>query len=59
MAGSSIPVCPLMSAGNDMTIICVQDKCAWYIPNLKKCSMYVLGHESMLEIKDKVSNKED
>lgn len=59
MAATSIPVCPLMSAGNDISIICIQEKCAWYIPNLKKCSVYAIGHESMLEIKDKIANKEN
>ena len=57
MSNNSIPVCPLMSAGNDIPIICVQDKCAWYLSNLKKCSMYVLGHNAMLDVKSKLEKK--
>ncbi len=59
MATTSIPVCPLMSAGNDITIVCIQEKCAWYINNLKKCPIYALGHKSMLDIKDKITNREN
>ncbi len=52
-----IPVCPLMSAGNDFPIICLQEKCAWYIPNLKKCAVFSLGHSAMLDIKEKLDKK--
>ncbi len=57
MANTGIPVCPLMSAGNEIPIICTQDRCAWYIANLKKCAMYVIGHNEMLELKKKFENK--
>ncbi len=57
MATSQIPVCPLMSAGNDIPIICVQERCAWYVANLKKCSMYIIGHNTMLELKNKLENR--
>ncbi|MDO5437009.1 MAG: hypothetical protein Q4F80_02300 [bacterium] len=57
MSNNSLPVCPLMSAGNDIPIICVQDKCAWYLQNLKKCSMYVIGHNAMLDVKNKIEKK--
>ncbi len=59
MANSQIPVCPLMSAGNEIPIICVQERCAWYISNLKKCSIYVVGHNGMLDLKKKLENKND
>ena len=29
-----IPICPLMSAGNSVEIVCAQEKCAWYLKNL-------------------------
>ena len=34
MAGK-IPICPLMSAGNEINIVCVQENCAWYMKNYK------------------------
>lgn len=49
----SIPICPLMSAGNDMEIVCAQEKCAWYIKNYKTCSVYLLAHNAALDIKQK------
>lgn len=57
MAQNKIPICPIMSAGNDIPIVCVQDRCAWYLPNLNKCSVYILGHDAMLNVKDKVNKK--
>lgn len=57
MTTGQLPVCPLMSAGNEIPIICVQDRCAWYISNLKKCSMYVVGHNAMLDVKSKIEKK--
>ena len=53
-----IPVCPLMSAGNDITIVCSQEKCAWYMLNLKKCAVYMLGHNATLEVKEKMNKKQ-
>ncbi len=53
MSLNSIPICPLMSAGNEIPIVCMQDKCAWYLQNLKRCSMYLQGYKTMLEIKEK------
>ena len=53
MALNQIPVCPLMSAGNEIPIICVQERCAWYLSNLKKCSMYIQGYKAMVDLKDK------
>ena len=57
MSKPLIPICPLMSAGNDITIVCVQERCAWYLSNIKKCSMYMLGHNAMIDVKNKVDNK--
>ncbi len=52
-----IPTCPLMSAGHTTPIICLQDRCAWYMANTKTCAMYVMAHKSMLEIKEIQKNK--
>lgn len=57
MSTNRLPVCPLMSAGNEIPVICVQDRCAWYLSNLKKCSMYVVGHNAMLDVKSKIEKK--
>ena len=43
---SKIPICPLMSAGNDITIVCAQENCAWYMKNYKTCSVYLMGHNA-------------
>lgn len=48
-----IPVCPVMSAGNSVEIICAQEKCAWYLKNYKTCSVYILAHNAALDIKQK------
>lgn len=36
-----IPYCPLMSAGSDIDKVCTLESCAWYLPSVKKCSMYL------------------
>ena len=58
MSANFIPICPLMSAGNDITMVCQQEKCAWYIQNLKKCSIYMLGHNATLDVKEKMNKKQ-
>ncbi len=45
-----IPFCPLMSAGSDIDKVCTQERCAWYVPNIKKCSMYMLAHNALLDV---------
>lgn len=57
MAGNQIPVCPLMSAGSEMQIVCAQEKCAWYMKNYKTCSVYILAHDAALNIKAKQAKK--
>ena len=49
----AIPVCPLLSSGNEITMICEQENCAWYMKNYKTCSIYVLAHNAALDIKTK------
>ena len=53
---SFIPICPLMSAGNSIEIICAQEKCAWYLKNYKACSVYLMAHNAALDIKEKQSH---
>lgn len=48
---TTIPYCPLMSAGNDMAVICSQERCAWFLKGTKTCSVYVLAHKAALDIK--------
>lgn len=54
---STIPICPLMSAGNEQTIVCAQERCAWYMPGTKTCAMYVMAHKSIMDIKAKQAEK--
>ena len=49
----SIPVCPLMSAGSGMELLCKQEYCSWYIKSYKMCAIYLLGHNAALDIKSK------
>ena len=50
---NKIPTCPLMSAGNEIPIVCAQENCAWYMKNYKTCSVYILAHNAALDIKEK------
>ena len=56
MANSvSIPICPLISAGKDVNSVCAQENCAWYVQNLKTCTVYVIAHNALLDVKAKQS----
>ena len=49
-----IPFCPILSIGtNGIDMVCTQERCAWYMANVKKCSMYIMGYNSLLEAKTK------
>jgi len=50
---SSVQVCPLMSAGKEVTQLCLEENCAWYMKNYKACSAYILAYDAALEIKKK------
>ena len=39
----SIPLCPLMSVGSQVEIVCMQENCAWYLKNYKICSVYMMA----------------
>lgn len=45
--------CPLLSIGTGIDMVCTQEKCAWYMPNVKKCAMYIMGYNSLLEANSK------
>lgn len=45
-----IPYCPLMSAGSEIDKVCTLDRCAWYVPSVKKCSIYMLAYNSLLDV---------
>ena len=42
-----IPFCPLMSAGSDIDKVCTSESCAWFIPSIKKCSVYMLAYNAL------------
>jgi hypothetical protein len=50
---SSIPKCPLISAGQDTVMVCQQEECAWYLKSYKTCAVYVIAHNAALDIKKK------
>ncbi len=48
MADNKLPVCPLMSAGATTDMMCVQERCAWYLAGTKKCAVYAMGYNAIL-----------
>ena len=54
---SAIPKCPLMSAGQTISIVCEQENCAWYMKTYKTCAVYILAHNAALDIKSKQEQK--
>lgn len=56
-SNNQIPYCPMMSAGNEMPIVCAQERCAWFMKNYKMCSVYILAHNAALDIKSKQPKK--
>ncbi len=53
MAGKDIPYCPLMSVGSGIDMVCTQERCAWFVPSVKKCSLYLLAYNALLEANSK------
>ena len=49
--------CPLMSVGQDVDMVCTQERCAWYIPNIRKCSMYIMAYNALLDANAKQVTK--
>lgn len=52
---NEIPICPIMSAGKDVPMVCLQEECGWYMKSYKTCSVYILAHNAALDIKKKQS----
>jgi hypothetical protein len=42
-----------MSVGSQVEIVCMQENCAWYLKNYKICSVYMIAHNSMLDVQAK------
>ena len=51
----TIPYCPVMSAGNDHSVICAQERCAWYMKGSKTCAVYILAHKAAMDIKKQMT----
>ncbi len=56
--GNEIPVCPLVSIGTGIDMVCSQNKCAWYVPSVKKCSVYLLAYDALLSANQKQKAKQ-
>ncbi len=48
-----IPFCPMSMSNPNGNQICLQENCAWWMANTKTCAVYVVGHNNVLEIKQK------
>lgn len=48
-----IPFCPLLSVGQNVDMVCTQERCSWYMPNVKKCSVYLLAYDALLDANTK------
>ena len=44
-----IPFCPLMSVASNIDMVCTEGRCGWYIPSVKKCAIYIIGFNALLE----------
>ena len=53
MAKSELPTCPMLSIGTGIDMVCSQTKCAWYVPSVQKCSMYLLAYDALLSATEK------
>ena len=38
-----------MTAGSEFDKVCTLESCAWYVPSVKKCSVYMLAYNALLE----------
>lgn len=50
---NDIPMCPLISINTGIDMVCSQNRCAWYLPNVKKCSVYMIAYDSMQNINER------
>lgn len=58
MGRNEIPVCPLISIGSGIDMVCSQNKCAWYVPSVQKCSIYLIAYNNLLEANQKQRAKQ-
>ena len=49
MVKKDLPFCPLMSIGTGIDMVCTGDRCAWYLQGVKKCAVYVMAYNAVLE----------
>ncbi|MBO6087242.1 hypothetical protein J6P92_02725 [bacterium] len=54
---NDIPFCPLMSAGSEFDKVCTLERCSWYVPSVKKCSIYMIAYNSLLDVTAKQKAK--
>jgi hypothetical protein len=52
-----IPKCPLLSVSTGIDMVCTQNQCAWYIPSVKKCAMYLMGYNALMDANQKQKAK--
>ncbi len=45
--------CPLTSIGTGIDMVCSGEKCAWYVPSVKKCAMYLMAYDALLSANSK------
>ncbi|MCI1273445.1 MAG: hypothetical protein LKG27_03315 [Clostridiaceae bacterium] len=48
-----IPFCPLMSVGAGLDMVCTKERCAWYVSSVKKCSVYMIAYNALLDANSK------
>ncbi|MBP3821717.1 hypothetical protein J6G99_08775 [bacterium] len=48
-----IQACPLTSIGTGIDMMCSKEKCAWYVPSVKKCSVYLIAYNALLDANEK------
>lgn len=53
MAEKNLQSCPMLSINTGIDMVCTQEKCAWYIPSVKKCSVYLMGYNAILDANQK------
>ena len=52
-----VSLCPLMSVGSQVEIVCMQENCEKKKKNYKLCSVYMLAYNSMLDVQAKQAAK--
>ena len=45
--------CPLMSIGTGVDMVCIEDRCAWFLPPVKKCAIYMNAYNALLDVTEK------